>query len=467
MKKLLFSILIILLCLTSFMLVSCDGEEDTTTVKPPEFSITYELNGGINSVDNPLTYTKGEIVTLNNPTKENYYFKGWYTDAAFTNKITEIKDKSENITLYAKWTPVVTYNLSYELNGGTNNTENPKTYKTGDTVSLAFPERADYMFAGWYTDSALTSEIKEIKDKEESLTLYAKWIPYDDVFEFYQGDISFRVGIRPYYYIETIIIPSEYKGLPVTKITGIGRYSYNMFKTVFISESVTEIPLTAFTSAVTSEYVEISLEYISVDPNNPKFKSVDGVLYSKDGKTLFNYPANKRGDSFTIPDGVTSINNFAFTRSVNLKSITISDSVTTIGRCSFMYCTALEEIVIPKGVTILNDNTFKECTSLKRVTLSSGVHTIYSNAFEKCISLESINIPNSVKTIGNWAFSDCYSLKSIVIPSSVTTIKEVAFRNCPSLTAYCEAETKPEGWNDKWFSYGTENVVWGYNEGNK
>ncbi|MBQ9743976.1 MAG: InlB B-repeat-containing protein, partial [Clostridia bacterium] len=78
MKKLLFTIIMILLCLTSFMLVSCDGEEDTTTVKPPEFSITYELNGGTNSVDNPLTYTKGEIVTLNNPTKENYYFKGWY-----------------------------------------------------------------------------------------------------------------------------------------------------------------------------------------------------------------------------------------------------------------------------------------------------------------------------------------------------------------------------------------------------
>ncbi|MBQ8393667.1 MAG: InlB B-repeat-containing protein, partial [Clostridia bacterium] len=81
MKKLIFTILIILLCLTSFMLVSCDEEEDTTTVKPPEFSITYELNGGTNSVDNPLTYKKGDVVTLNNPTKDNYYFKGWYTDA--------------------------------------------------------------------------------------------------------------------------------------------------------------------------------------------------------------------------------------------------------------------------------------------------------------------------------------------------------------------------------------------------
>ena len=53
MKKLIFSILIIFLCLTSFTLVSCGGEDDTTTEPPIAYSITYELNGGTNSVENP------------------------------------------------------------------------------------------------------------------------------------------------------------------------------------------------------------------------------------------------------------------------------------------------------------------------------------------------------------------------------------------------------------------------------
>ena len=70
MKKLIFSILIIFLCLTSFTLISC-GE------KTPEFNITYELNGGTNSAKNPDTYKTGEIITLDYPEKADYMFAGW------------------------------------------------------------------------------------------------------------------------------------------------------------------------------------------------------------------------------------------------------------------------------------------------------------------------------------------------------------------------------------------------------
>lgn len=76
------------------------------------FNITYELDGGTNDSGNPSTYTsKTETIELKNPTKENYKFEGWYTDAAFTQKVTEIaKGSTGDITLYAKW-DVAKYNL--------------------------------------------------------------------------------------------------------------------------------------------------------------------------------------------------------------------------------------------------------------------------------------------------------------------------------------------------------------------
>ena len=72
---------------------------------PAGYTITYVLDGGTNNENNPLTYTEDSpTITLANPTKTNYFFDGWYTDANFTLPITQIEHGSTgNKTLYAKW----------------------------------------------------------------------------------------------------------------------------------------------------------------------------------------------------------------------------------------------------------------------------------------------------------------------------------------------------------------------------
>ena len=65
--------------------------------------------------------------------------------------------------------------------------------------------------------------------------------------------------------------------------------------------------------------------------------------------------------------------------------------------------------------------------------------------------------------IGSKAFSGCNFLTSVCIPNSVKSISNNAFYDCGILTLYCEASSKPIGWQYNW-NYDNRPVVWGYNK---
>ena len=69
------------------------------------YSITYNLNGGINSYENPDSYTiDSEDIWLSNPSRSGYYFAGWYLDSDFSERVETIQPyKKEDVTVYAKW----------------------------------------------------------------------------------------------------------------------------------------------------------------------------------------------------------------------------------------------------------------------------------------------------------------------------------------------------------------------------
>ena len=248
-------------------------------------------------------------------------------------------------------------------------------------------------------------------------------------------------------------------------VTSIGNYAFEYcsnLTSITIPNNVTSIGNRAFGSCR-------SLTTINVDFNNEKYMSDNGVLFTKDKKTLIQYPSKKEGTEYLISQGVESIEDYAFWGCGNLTNIIIPDSVTNIGISAFEDCTSLTSITIPSRVTGIGMEVFNGCISLTSINVDSnneeymsdngvlytkdkntliqypskkegteylilqGVESIESYAFYKCTSLTRIIIPDSVTIIGTGAFSNCKNLTSITIPDSVISIVNYVFYDCTNL----------------------------------
>jgi len=166
-----------------------------------------------------------------------------------------------------------------------------------------------------------------------------------------------------------------------------------------------------------------SLTSITVDEENTKYMSVDGVLFTKSTNVLVQYPGGKIG-SYDIPDGTTSIEDAAFGLCSGITGVNIASSVKTIGLSAFKACPNLEYVTMMPGVEAIGDFAFSECSKLKRVTIPSSVISIGAESFSHCTSLTSIEYDGVTNPCADFnvigdtisAFKGCKSIKSICLP---------------------------------------------------
>ena len=158
----------------------------------------------------------------------------------------------------------------------------------------------------------------------------------------------------------------------------------------------------------------------------------DNVLFNMDKSKLISY-RNQEAKSFIIPNGVISIEKYAFSDCSSLISISVPKSVTSIGDGAFDGCSSLSSIAISDSVTSISAWTFDGCKSLRSLVIPDSVASIGNEAFRGCSSLCSLVIPDSVTSIGDGAFDGCSSLRSLVVSDSVTSIGDGAFDGCKSL----------------------------------
>lgn len=167
-----------------------------------DFAIIYELNGGTNDPTNPAGYNVLNLpIILKDATKLGHNFVGWYDNPEFSGSpITEIAANSTgDMTLYAKW-EVSVFDITYELNGGINASENPDSYDVNKLpLVLGEPTKTGYNFLGWYLDDEKIDSIVEGTTGE--IKLVAQWeiATYNITFDLVGGSWQDLTGIEwPY-----------------------------------------------------------------------------------------------------------------------------------------------------------------------------------------------------------------------------------------------------------------------------
>ena len=272
-------------------------------------------------------------------------------------------------------------------------------------------------------------------------------------------------------------------GIP-NSVTSIGRGAFSGcsgLTNIEIPNSVTSIGLQAFAycSGLTNILIPNSvtsigenvfencfkLESIIVETGNPKYDSRKNcnAIIETESNTLVVGCKNT-----TIPNGIVSIRDYAFSDCSGLTSIEIPNSVTSFGEGAFSGCSGLTSIEIPNSVTSIGGEAFYRCFGLTSIEIPNSVTSIGDAVFSGCSNLESIivasgnpkydsrencnaiietstntlilgcnnsTIPNTVTSIGEDAFCYCSGLTNVIIPNSVTSIGHEAFYDCSGLTS--------------------------------
>lgn len=243
------------------------------------------------------------------------------------------------------------------------------------------------------------------------------------------------IGSQAFYYcsnLTSITIPSGLTSIgemaffycsALTSVTipnsviSIGNFAFGSctgLKSITIPSSVTSIENNVFQDCT-------GLTNITVDSSNPSFCSESGVLFNKDKTTLIYCPRGKTG-SYTIPDGITVIKDYAFYYNSKLTSITIPSSVASIGSSAFRECFRLTNIIIPSSVTSIEDNVFWGCSNL--IIYIPGGISIGSDAFYSTAG----RITYTVDSSNNVTITDISlsSVNTVDIPPEIDGKKVIA-----------------------------------------
>lgn len=147
------------------------------------------------------------------------------------------------------------------------------------------------------------------------------------------------------------------------------------------------------------------LDKILVAPGNKQYKSVDGILYTKDGLELVCYPPGKKESFYKIPSEVTSLNDGAFADANYLTKVDIPDGIKTIPEVAFMH-SGLISVTIPKSVESIGSAAFDQCRSLETIYILGDISYIEYSVFAFCNSLKEVYFYGSIGSMSPIAFDE-------------------------------------------------------------
>lgn len=173
------------------------------------------------------------------------------------------------------------------------------------------------------------------------------------------------------------------------------------------------------------ETISFGSANIILPSDNKFYKSNDGLVYTKDGKSLISCP-NRKSGVVNISNGTLRINNSAFFNCPYVTEVNIPDSVEYIGIKAFYDCKSIKKIEFENGVKTISSKAFAAC-SFSKIDIPSSIKVIRDGAFSYNNSLSSVILHEGLEEIGPETFTGCKELKEISIPGSVEIVGEKAF----------------------------------------
>ena len=378
-----------------------------------KMTITYVLNGGINSSANLSTITESMLpYSLMPASKQGYAFVGWFIDEGLSEQTTAISAFGD-ITIYAAW-EWVDPNLVFTLNSdGTAYSVKAKSTNISGQISIP-----------------ATFKGKPVNEIEANA--FENCSKITDIF--FTSSIQ-TIGSSAFYNTEIITYTNassganicEVKGLPVT--SGSWKYAEKLDNSLII------------------------VKYLG----NSSTVSVPNLLNEKIVKNIYsNCFINKdKIGSITIPNSVISIGSDAFSGCNGLTKVNITDLA------AWFKITFDNEYANPLNYA---HHLYLNNTELTEITIPNSITKINKYALCGASAITSITIPTSVTSIKYYAFSNCSAMQRIFIPRNVTEIEKYSFNMwMKSAVIYCEVDSKPNGWDGDWNKYGqfAVTVVWG------
>ena len=237
---------------------------------------------------------------------------------------------------------------------------------------------------------------------------------------------------------EEVTIPSEVKGVPVVMVENTPFGKCRNLKTITLpdtlryfnwgdlvcttletvngSSSGSNNIYAAANTTITDldeikvkeqEYLVPSVSSVVVSETNPYYTSADGIIYSKDMKTLVGCPPALDITELNVSEKAECIGDNAFYDCYNLEKAVVPSNIKNIGRQAFLGCINLKSAEIPESIKVLTCEMFGFCISLSEVAVKGDIETIERGVFYECSSLKDFSIPETVTAVGDSAFENC------------------------------------------------------------
>lgn len=374
MKKILSFITAIsaILALASCTDTSITGTETVASSRPPieedniidtsqEIQITASsISETAGTVEGSGVYDIGATATLTAKANDGYAFKMWTDGVTDATRSIVAKDVSSYTAIFEAVNETDASFFTYETNAFGASI----TGYTGSETVIKIPQKIQGLAvvklgANCFDSSSLVSVV--LPEGITEISDGAFW----HCTKLYSVNISSTVrtiGNKAFWQCSSLISVNLPEGLK-----SLGDYAFN---NCHLLESI------AFPSTLTSigRYVFFycqSLKNIDVALSNTAFTTFDGVLFTKDMKTIVCYPG-AHSEEYSLPSHTSKIGNGAFATCSSLKTVTLHDGVTSIGDYGFFNNTSLETITVPSSVSSIGASAFADCTALTAIKTPAG-----------------------------------------------------------------------------------------------